>query len=309
MIWTWLLAAMAGLAIASVASRLVVDNFGKLAFDLGVPPFLFGLTVMAIGTDLPEIANSIIASVTQHGDMNIGDSVGSTVTQVTLVLGLLPLLSGAFGVGRRQVVLAGAFTCAALILGVILLRDGFFSRLDGGILVTSWLVGSVGIWYYSPPASQSLPVQATGNWVRHAAAAFAGLAVVVGGAYLAISSFIELANYFGFPEYLITFFAGAIGTSLPELFVDVQAIRRGAHDLAVGDIFGSSFVDATLSIGIGPIIAATPITAQLAVRGGLTSAIILLLVTLLFSRIRKHDWRSGTLLLILYFALYPLLLQ
>lgn len=109
-------------------------------------------------------------------------------------------------------------------------------------------------------------------------------------------------------RYLITFFAGAIGTSLPELFVDYQAIRRGARDLAVGDVFGSSFIDASLSIGIGPLLVATPVTAGLAIRSGILSAVVLLFVTLLFSRIRQHDWRSGSILLLLYAALYSVML-
>lgn len=309
MIWTWVLAIIAGLLLSSFASRGVVDNIAKLAFDLGVPPIMLGLTVMSIGTDLPEMANSIITSVTGHGDMNVGDSVGSTVTQVTLVLGLLPLLCGSFALGRQQVIYAGLFTSGALLLGVALLSDGFFSRLDGMILVLFWIIGSVAIWYFSPPPAEPLPTKAGGKWFKHISAALAGLAAVAAGAYLAITGFIELSVYFGVPEYLITFFAGAIGTSLPELFVDVQAIRRGAHELAIGDIFGSSFVDATLSIGIGPIIAATPVTAHLAIRGGIVSAAILLFIALLFSRIRRHDWRSGVLLLMLYAALYPLLLQ
>ncbi len=303
-----MLACLAGLVIAAYASRSVVTHIGQLAFSLGVPPFILGFTVMAIGTDLPEIANSIIASVTQHGDMNVGDSIGSTVTQVTLVLGLLPFFSGKFNVGRRHVVLTGIFTMAALALGTALLYDGFFSRTDGGLLVASWLVGTLFIWHFSPPASEPIPSKISESKVKHGMAAAGGLIAVAAGASLAISCFIELSLIFGLSEYVITFFAGAIGSSLPELFVDVQALRSGAKDLAVGDVFGSSFIDASLSIGIGPVIMATPVTANLAIRGGILSFVVLLVVTLLFSRIHQHDWRSGIILLLLYAALYPVLL-
>ena len=78
--------------------------------------------------------------------------------------------------------------------------------------------------------------------------------------------------------------------------------------MAVGNVFGSSLMDATLSMGAGPIVAPTLITASFAVRGGLVAAGAVLVLTLLFSRIRMHDWRSGILLLLLYAALYPLLL-
>ena len=82
--------------MAVVASRHTVDHAVGLATSVGVPPFLIGITIMSVGTDLPEIANSIIASLGGHGDLNVGDSIGSAATQVTLGLGLLPLLAGAF---------------------------------------------------------------------------------------------------------------------------------------------------------------------------------------------------------------------
>lgn len=302
---------VAGLVLASIASKSVVFRVTQLAHGTGIPPFVLGLTLLAIGTDLPEIANSIIASLAQHGDMNVGDSIGSTVTQVTLIAGVLPLLCGAFFVGRRHVVLTGAATVVALLVGVGVLADGYFSRIDGAILVTLWLVGSAAIWHFSPPASkpvQDVPTDKPVKRARNAVVAVFSLAIVGIGAYGVITGFIELSLHFGLPEFLITFFAASVGTSLPELFVDVTALRHGTGDLAVGDLFGSSFVDATLSIGIGPIFAATAVTRDLVVRGGLLAAVVLLIVTLLFSRVRHHDWRSGIILLLVYAAMYPILL-
>jgi cation:H+ antiporter len=299
---------VAGFVVAGVASRSVVDHVSALAYSLGVPPFLLGLTVVALGTDLPEIANSIIASVTQHGDMNVGDSVGSAVTQITLVLGILPFLVGRFRVGRRHVVIAGASICVGLATSTILLSDGHFSRYDGIILVILWVVGTLVILRFSGPASK--PVEA-GNedpkW-KNAGGAILGLGLVAAAATAIVVGFIEISEYYGLPEYIVTFFAGAIGTSLPELFVGFSALRRGARDLAVGDLFGSSFADATLSIGIGPIIAATSVSSELVLRGGIASFVIVLLVTLIFARIHIHDWKSGTILLILYAGLYVVLL-
>ncbi len=307
--WIWLFMVGGGLLIASVASRVVVSRVTKLAQGSGIPPFILGLTILSIGTDLPEIANSVVASLTQHGDMNVGDSIGSTVTQITLVLGLLPFLCGAFRVGRRHVVLTGLATVVALFVGLFVLSDGYLARSDGVILVTLWLIGSAVIWKLSPPASEPVDAVAAGRRSTHVLVTIFGLAAVGAGAVAVVTGFIELSRLFGLPEYIITFFAGSIGTSLPELFVDVTALRRGTGDLAVGDLFGSSFVDATLSIGIGPAAAAaTPVTTALVLRGGLVAVAAVTIVTLLFSRVRKHDWRSGLILLMIYAATYPLLL-
>lgn len=309
MLWVWVFMVGAGLLIASVSSRVAVTRVTKLAHGSGIPPFVLGLTIVSVGTDLPEIANSIITSLSQHGDMNVGDSIGSTVAQVTLILGLLPLICGAFQVGRKHVVMTGAATVVALLGGLYLLHDGHLSRLDGATLVVMWVVGSVVIWTLSPPSSKPVVAAVSGRKSVHALVAVLALAAVGAGAVGVVTGFIELSRMFGMPEYLITFFVGSVGTSLPEFFVDVTALRRGTGDLAVGDLFGSSFVDSTLSIGIGPALAAaTPVTTALVLRGGALAVVVLLAVTLLFSRVRRHDWRSGLILLLIYAATYPILL-
>ena len=156
----WIFAIVIGLSIAVWASRRAVRHATTLAFGLNVPPFLIGLTLLGFGTDLPEIANSIVASLRDQGDLNVGDSVGSAITQMTLVLGLLPFIAaGSFRVARDRIALPGLAIVAGLVLVAVTLRDGFFSRLDAGLLVTSWLVMSIIIWRRAPEAGEpTMPV-------------------------------------------------------------------------------------------------------------------------------------------------------
>jgi cation:H+ antiporter len=142
----------------------------------------------------------------------------------------------------------------------------------------------------------------------HIAGTFFALVFVVAGAALAVNGIIGLAEEMGVPGFLISFFGASIGTSLPELVVDIAAIRRGEPDLAIGDAVGSSFVDATLSLGSGPLIAPTAITASFAVEGALLALVAVAVVALLFSRIRRHDRRTGAILLVVYAGFYVLLL-
>ena len=83
-----------GLTVALVASSRAVNEARELALGLGAPPFVVGFVLVAVGTDLPEIANSITAHLQGEGDINVGDSIGSVLTQYTLILGLIPLLAG-----------------------------------------------------------------------------------------------------------------------------------------------------------------------------------------------------------------------
>jgi cation:H+ antiporter len=306
----WLLLVVIGMGAAIAASRKAVEHASTLAFGLKVPPFLIGLTLLAIGTDLPEIANSVIASVSDHGDLNVGDSVGSTITQVTLVLGLLPILARrSFTVGRDRVLIPALIIAGQLAVIAFLLKDGQFARADGAILLGLWVAGSIVLWRKAPSLSEPAISVPSRRKSYHAGAALMALAIVGAGATLAVFGFIELAEAFGVPEFIIAFFGTAVGTSLPELVVAVTALRSGERDLAIGDVFGASLLDSSLSIGIGPLIAPTAITADLAVASSLAGAGALLMIAILMSRFERHNAWTGLALLALYAAFFPLLLM
>src|SRR5919106_664680 len=117
-----------GLAVALVASDGAVAYTRALAAELGAPAFIVGVALVSIGTDLPEIANSIAAHLQGEGDVNVGDSVGSTLTQYTFVLGLFPLVAGVIAIDRRQVGLVSVLTAAGLALTTVLIADGWLGR-------------------------------------------------------------------------------------------------------------------------------------------------------------------------------------
>jgi len=236
--------------------------------------------------------------------------VGSAVTQMTLELGLLPFIAGgSFVVSRDRVLLPGATIVVALATTAILLRDGWFSRSDAMLLLVMWVAMSLVIWRQAPEAGEpAMPVPATRKGY-HAAMMFLTLAAVGAGATVAVKGMIELASILEIPEYLIAFFGTSIGTSLPELVVGGTAIRERERDLAVGDIFGSSLLDATLSIGAGPLIAPTAVTAALAIAGSLWGAAAITLITAMMLYLQRHNRITGVVLLGLYAAFYPLVLM
>lgn len=304
----WVAVAAVGFVLALWSSRRVADHAMALVRATDLSPFLVGIVVMAVGTDIPEIVNSLITSAVGHGDLNVGDSVGSSLTQLTLVLGLLPFLVGSIRTDRRAIQAVGGLTVAALLFGVFLLGDGRLSRIDAAMLVLAW---PAALLFSRRVSMQELPdtERTEGGRLRHGSAALAFLFFVAAGASLAVLAMIQLAEAFSVPEYLISFFGASIGTSLPELIVDVTAIRRGATGLALGDVFGSSLVDATLSLGIGPLFFPITVDAQAAVRGGLYAAVAIALVTMLFGWVRRHDRRTGLVLVVLYAASYVVLLR
>lgn len=301
------IAIVAGFTVTVLASRRAVSHARLLAEATAISPFIVGVTLFAIGTDLPEIANSVIASLADHGDLNVGDSVGSAVTQITLVLGLLPLTVGAFVVGRRRVLRPGLATVIALLVGAALFADGSLARFDAIILISMWVGGSLYIGLGQEPADQPVMRVPPRNALRHAVAALTMLAGVGIGAAVAIWGLIGAAETLDVPEYTVAFVIGALGTSLPELAANLTALRAGARDLAIGGVMGSSFVDSTLSISVGPLVAPTAITASLAVRGALIGATMVGAVVVLLSLTRQHSRWTGAGCLGLWILAYVLL--
>jgi len=309
MIVVWLLVVAVGLAIAVLASRRATTFAQVLALRAGLPPLVIGLTVIGVGTNLPEIANSFVASFSDHGDLNAGTAIGSVAVDVTLVLGLLPFAAGAFYLGRIDLRIASAVTVAALLLGLWLISDGELSRNDGAALVLAWIAGTAVLWATGRALLRAEVVErAEGSIATQLLALLGTLTLVAIGAIIAVTALINVAEIAGFPEYAISFFGTSIGTSLPEITVDIAAVRRRAWGLALGDVFGSAFANATVTLGIGPLAAPTAIDAGLAARGSIGALVAVTLVALLLWRRRKLARGEGAVLLIAYVLLYPLVL-
>lgn len=304
-----LLLLVGGFALAVLASARAVTHLGTLAATTSIPPFFIGVTLVAIGTDLPEIANSIVSSYTGHGDLNAGDSVGSVLTQATLVLGLLPLIAGSFEIDRLRVLIVALATMVGLGLGIFLMRDSYLSHGDGALFVGAWFLGSIAIVQHLTPAAEPLEAPQDHGRFFHGVAAFFYLALVAGGATAAVRALITLSETFGIAEYPLAFVVGALGTSLPELVVDLSAIRRGLKDMAIGDVLGSSFVDATLSIGIGPLLFPTAITGLASARGSAIVIAAIGIVALTMTLSKRLTRTKGAFLILVYLTAYAALLS
>lgn len=306
---TGLLMAVAGLAMTVVASRWVVRHASMLAYGLDVPPYFIGITLLALGTDGPEIANSVMASLAGHGDLNVGNGTGSVFAQITLVLGLLPFTGKNFMVGRPwRTAAVPLLTIAALAISGLLFFDGYFSRLDGAVLVAAWAGGTALAWRYAQPFSEPEMLEPAHSKLGHLLLMTLSLVLVAGGAAAAVTGLTEVSAAWGIPEYLISFFGSSVGTSLPEIVVTIQAMRLGQRDLAMGDILGACLLDASLSPGIGPLLAPTPIDAGLAVRGVQIAMLAMAAVTALLWGRGRHDRRSAAVLLAIYLAGYFILI-
>ncbi len=298
-----------GLAVALVASDRAVAYSRALAAAVGAPPFIVGVAVVSIGTDLPEIANSIAAHLQGEADVNVGDSVGSALTQYTFVLGLFPLVIARIAIDRAQASLVTVLTVLGLGLTTLSVADGRLGRLDGALLVLAWGVFTLVVVRALPFESQDRPPAV--RYVRRRTQAviiLLTLGFVGFGATVAVRSLVHLAELAGVPEFALAFFGASLGTSAPEIVVDITALLRGAPAIALGDAMGSSLVDSTLSIGVGPVVAPGDVTTHLAITGTVYSAIAIAVTGSLLAARRVHDRLSGVVLLGLYALAYVVLI-
>lgn len=306
MIGVWVVLLVAGLTVSGLASGKALRGAEALGELAGLSPFVIGLTILSVGTDLPEIANSISAAAAGRGDVNVGDSTGSAATQITFVLGVL-LLMRPLTTRRSFVAMTGSFMVGGLFLGAYVMADGQITRLDSVLLISVWIVGTGLIAWKARVPRTSQPSFFDRTALPAIRMTLVGLIGVAGGAVLAVHAFGRLTDELGVPEYVTAFFVLSIGTSLPELLIGGRAIRRGAGALALGDLLGSSFADATLSLAAGPLLFPTEVSASAASGTLIAGGVVAAAVALLLARTR-HAWPTGVALLALYAALLLLLI-
>ena len=301
-----------GVVLVIYSSKYAVKHSAILATALGVSPLIIGVTLVSIGTDISEIFNSIISCSLGHGDIDVGDSVGSDLTQLTLVFGLLPIVCGAFYINRRDIIILGSCEVLSLIVIFTIVEKGYITRLNAIFMVSSLFIYMWLIYTSNKDSIQHriehLEIkQPTKKKKYHLLIAVIGFGGVTISAYAIVQSVIYISQSINVHEYIISFFVLAIGTSLPELVVDIHALRAGHHGIAIGDIVGSCIVDSTLSIGIGQFFFPQAVTAEIAVPTVLYTLIVSIIVIITVAARRKIDKRAGVFFILLYFGSYFLL--
>jgi cation:H+ antiporter len=274
-----------------------------------------GFIFSSIGSDLPEIVNSFISAYLGHGNISVGDSFGSVNTQISLVLGLIPFFCTFCRLIPRSFAVVGASEVLILIGSVLLTVDGNVTRLDALILIIMWVLSIFILRRYGKEkiaVEESEEIQkgerGLGGLLLLIAVGFTGIAL---GSYLVVESVIEISQFFGVSEYLVSFYFLALGTSMPELVVAISAIRRRHYELAVGDIIGSCIVDATLGIGVGPLFFPITVDGGEIILTGIYAIIISTIIVAVLSYRGINDKRTGTLFLLLYLGTWiiPLFLE
>lgn len=250
-----------GLLLLVWGADRFVHGAAATARNLGVPPLLIGLTIVAVATSAPEILVSIVASLRGEPDLAIGNAIGSNIANIGMVLGVVAIL--------RPVELKSATLrrempalLAVTLLTVSLFLDSFLSRVDGLVLLTGLIIVMFWLTRLGFRSSSSDPLQAEfdAEIPKHKSMRVAifwllvGIATLLVGAELMVDGAIEIAKALGVSEVVIGVTLVALATSLPELAVSVVSAFRGEYGLAIGNIVGSNIFNLLAVIGIAAVI-------------------------------------------------------
>ncbi len=246
---------VAGLALLVVGAEVLVRGAARLASAAGISSLVIGLTVVAYGTSAPEMSVSLLATLGDQPDIAIGNVVGSNIFNVLLILGVSAVVAP-LTVSRQLVRLDVPVMIGVSLLAWLMAANGVIGRGEGMLLVA----GSVGytlmllrVGRTEPAAADSAPAGGRATFISIALVAI-GLALLVLGSRLLVTSATAIARDFGISELVIGLTIVAAGTSLPELATSILATIRGERDIAVGNVVGSNIFNILAILGVSAVV-------------------------------------------------------
>lgn len=245
-----LLALLGGFALLALGAELLVRGAVSLAQLARIPPALVGLTVVAFGTSVPELAVCLDAAARGEPGIALGNVVGSNICNVLLILGASALVAPLW-VPEALIRFDLPLLCGVSVAALLCALDGSVSRVQGAFLLLglfAWcffeLVGAQAgrqIVRRTEQIRHVRPQQIGAKAIAIALSSTAlGLLGVLGGASFAVTGATRIARAFGMSDTVIGLTILAIGTALPELATSVAAAFRGQGELAVGNVIGSN---------------------------------------------------------------------
>lgn len=251
-----------GLAALIGGAELVVRYGARLASRFGLPPILVGLTVVSLGTSLPELAVGIDSVRHGVGSLAIGNIAGTNIVNLLLILGLSAAIR-AIPLEMQTLRLDLPMMGGAALLLFVLAIDGTLHRWEGIPLVVIAIGYTLLLirWtrrenarvldeYAEEYATEPVPAHRGRVLALHSALLVAGLAVIVVGSHWLVDGAVRLATAIGVSDAVIGLTIVAIGTSAPELATTIISTIRGDRDIAIGNLIGSSIYNLTIILGI-----------------------------------------------------------
>ena len=242
------------LSIAALifGADFIIHQSERIALRFNISEFVIGSTLIALGTSLPEMATSMAASFDHKADLAIANAIGSNIINITLVLGLVFLISKPFISVRDFFAKDSLWALLPILIFILMSLDGHIDKFDASLLFILMFAYLLFLFNNSKDdIIQNVDESFKDNfsWIKSSLLLLVGFTMVVVGANFAIDSASNIATQFGVSQWAIGVVIIAFGTSLPELIVSVSAARKGKVGMVIGNIIGSNLANTTMVIG------------------------------------------------------------
>ncbi|MDD6456484.1 MAG: calcium/sodium antiporter [Lachnospiraceae bacterium] len=239
-----------------------VDGAAALAGKLGIPQLVIGLTIVAMGTSLPEAAVSITSALHGSTGITVGNVVGSNIMNILVILGTSAVITNVRiqkSTLKYELPFMLLITVVFLVMGML---GGEFTRLDGVILLGFMIVYLIYLLNLAKKGTEEeeefkdMPI-----W-KCVVGIVLGAVMIVGGSNLVVDGASDIASAMGISDRIIGLTIVAFGTSLPELVTSVSAAKKGNAGIAIGNIVGSNIFNILFVLGATALICPVPFASQ-----------------------------------------------
>ena len=284
------------------ADRLT-DGATSLAQKMNVPQIVIGLTVVAMGTSMPEFFVSLMSAIKGTSDMAVGNVIGSNVFNTLAIVGITALVAPML-ISPSTVRKDMPFAVVASVALLLMCRDGEVSRLDAAIL----FVGFIIFIFYTlrmankgeVQAAEEIKLEEMSAW-KAVGLVLLGLLCLVGGSHLFVSGASDVAHQLGVPDAVIGLTIVALGTSLPELATSIVAARKGRSAIAIGNVIGSNVFNLLMILGITGLVLPMDIQCITSLDLYVLTGSIFVLWLFSYTKYKVERW-EGAVLTIAYVA-------
>lgn len=309
--WIDILWIVAGLVLILVGSDWLVEGASGVARKYGISEFVIGMTIVGIGTSMPELVSSLISAIQGHGDMALGNVTGSNTCNILLILGVTALISP-IKYTRSNIRKDIPFAILVSLFLMLILYNGFglfgevgtpgISRSDALYLLMIFVIFMIDSFKSAKNGADEeeenvkpMPMGKALVFIQ------LGLVGLIFGGQVFVDHTVSIAERFHVSEAFISITLMAVGTSLPELATCVVAAMKGKNQLALGNIIGSNIFNISLIIGASAVISPFEIQTISTVDMAMVvvAAVLLWLAAFTFKR-KKLDRVEGAIFLLCY---------
>lgn len=284
------------------ADRLT-DGATSLAQKMNVPQIVIGLTVVAMGTSMPEFFVSLMSAVKGTSDMAVGNVIGSNVFNTLAIVGITALVAPML-ISPSTVRKDMPFAVVASLALLLMCRDGEISRWDAGILFAGFIIFIIYTLRMASrgevQAAEEIKLEDMSAW-KAVGLVLLGLVCLIAGSHLFVTGASEVARMLGVPDAVIGLTIVALGTSLPELATSIVASRKGRSAIAIGNVIGSNVFNILMIVGITGLVLPMDIQGITSIDLYVLTGSIFLLWLFSYTKFKVERW-EGAVLTIAYVA-------